>query len=423
MGTTSLPLCANCGNKPVLVKKDMLCSGCYWRQYRHGSTDYVRLPNGSTTLERFEFYTVRDTEPDGCWLWCGATSSKKQRHLGIIWDGTRQTTAHRWAYEHFVGPIPDGAAIGHRCDTPQCVRPDHLEIGIRHRMPSVQTPEERFSRYAAEDRDGHWMWSGPTNGRDVCDYGRLFMGDKAIPRYMQAHRWAYQFFIGPVPDGLELDHLCEITLCVNPWHLDPVPHAINVKRGNRWPGPSGGRKAGSSTLEEREALRPDCPSCGTLYVTYANGKRRCPSCYNARTNEWARRTGRVTGEGTGARQRERTHCTQGHEYTPENTYISPKTGVRDCKICRKNRNRESRERLRVPVEPVTQCVNGHDYTPENTFIRSNGRRSCRACMKKRKKGVMERKRVEQLKSPDGRNLCPMDCTCGRHTRSGPRRLS
>lgn len=222
-------------------------------------------------------------------------------------------------------------------------------VSAGHRGPLRMSPEDRFFSYAIQDGD-HWMWTGPTIGREVCDYGRLFMGDDARPRLMQAHRWSYEFFIAPIPDRLEPDHTCEITLCVNPWHLDLVPHGINVKRGNRWPGPSGGRKPGSRTVAERkqaETPRPDCPRCGAPYVTMANGKRRCPSCFNAYTHEWSRRTGRVTGEGTGARQRERTHCTEGHEYTPENTYIAPKTGYRDCLKCRRKRSREARERKKA----------------------------------------------------------------------------
>lgn len=291
-----------------------------------------------------------------------------------------------------------------------------------HRSPTRMTPEERFFSYAAQEGE-HWMWTGPTLGREVCNYGRLFMGDDAKPRLAQAHRWSYEFFIGEIPDDLEPDHTCEITLCVNPWHLDLVPHGINVKRGKRWPGPSAGRKPRTpAERQEAETLRPDCPKCGTLYVTQANGKRRCPLCFNERQRDWTRRTGRVTGEGTGVRQRERTHCANNHEYTPENTYISPR-GTRDCKICRKERNRASRERNRKPVQPVTQCVNGHEYTPENTFVRANGKRACRACMKIRRKEGMQRKRIKRLNSgePSKRQLCPIDCTCGRHTRSGPRK--
>jgi hypothetical protein len=212
---------------------------------------------------------------------------------------------------------------------------------VNRRGPMHMTPEQRFFRYATQEGE-HWMWTGPTIGRDVCDYGRLYMGTDAEQRLVQAHRWSYEFFIGEIPPGLEPDHTCEITLCVNPWHLDLVPHGTNIRRGNRWPGTPGTPKPGSRTPAERrrrETPRPDCPKCGTPYVTLANGKRRCPACYNTYMNERARTTGRVTGEGTGARQRERTHCPKKHEYTPENTYINSR-GHRDCKTCRRERKRK-----------------------------------------------------------------------------------
>lgn len=75
--------------------------------------------------ERF-WAKVQKTE--GCWLWTAGTTSRKP-HLayGTFWDGTRLVVAHRWAYEHFVGPIPEGLTIDHLCRTPRCVNPDHLE--------------------------------------------------------------------------------------------------------------------------------------------------------------------------------------------------------------------------------------------------------------------------------------------------------
>lgn len=47
-----------------------------------------------------------------------------------------------------------------------------------------------------------------------------------------AHRFAYEDLIGPIPDGLQLDHLCQNSRCVNPYHLDPVTPRVNVMRSN-----------------------------------------------------------------------------------------------------------------------------------------------------------------------------------------------
>ena len=63
---------------------------------------------------------------DGCWPWVGATDPKGYGRFGI--NGS-VLFAHRVGYEFFVGPIPDGYLLRHRCDNPPCVRPDHLLPG------------------------------------------------------------------------------------------------------------------------------------------------------------------------------------------------------------------------------------------------------------------------------------------------------
>lgn len=62
---------------------------------------------------------------DTCWLWMAHTN----RGYGQFRVGLKQCKAHRVAYELWVGPIPDGLLIRHKCDTPRCVNPAHLEIG------------------------------------------------------------------------------------------------------------------------------------------------------------------------------------------------------------------------------------------------------------------------------------------------------
>jgi hypothetical protein len=66
---------------------------------------------------------------DTCWLWTGAVHDGYP--YGAFWDGTRLTRAHRWAYEHLVGPIPADHYVLHTCDTPRCVRPEHLFTGTQ----------------------------------------------------------------------------------------------------------------------------------------------------------------------------------------------------------------------------------------------------------------------------------------------------
>nr|WP_157095381.1 HNH endonuclease [Hoyosella altamirensis] len=98
---------------------------------------------------------------------------------------------------------------------------------------------------------------------------------------IRAHRWAYIQLISDIPDGLQLDHLCRVRACVNPWHLEPVTPYVNWERGNS----------------------------------------------PVRAN------------------RDKTHCKQGHEFIPENTYVNP-AGSRICRECMKQ-HRANWERKQV----------------------------------------------------------------------------
>ena len=67
--------------------------------------------------------------------------------------------------------------------------------------------------------DGHWIYCGPAKIRP----------NGYAPRGSD-HKASYERFIGPVPEGKELDHTCKIKLCLYPWHLEPVSHAENMSR-------------------------------------------------------------------------------------------------------------------------------------------------------------------------------------------------
>jgi hypothetical protein len=69
-----------------------------------------------------------------------------------------------------------------------------------------------------------WLWTGARSG---AGYGHRRVGG----HYVDTHRFAYELLIGPIPAGLELDHLCRIRLCVNINHLEPVTRQVNIQRG------------------------------------------------------------------------------------------------------------------------------------------------------------------------------------------------
>lgn len=83
------------------------------------------------------------------------------------------------------------------------------------------TSKEIFDR--VQVGDGCWEWTG---AHDPKGYGCIDIDDKKP----KAHRLVYEILVGPVPEGLELDHLCRNKGCVRPKHLDPVTHAVNMER-------------------------------------------------------------------------------------------------------------------------------------------------------------------------------------------------
>lgn len=90
--------------------------------------------------------------------------------------------------------------------------------GANHHKPIEQRFWEKVER-----TDSCWLWHGAyEEGR----YGRFWDG----ARFALAHRWAYEFLRGPIPAGYVIDHLCRVTRCVNPDHLEPVTPRENIMR-------------------------------------------------------------------------------------------------------------------------------------------------------------------------------------------------
>lgn len=110
-----------------------------------------------------------------------------------------------------------------------------------------------------------WEWAGPVNEHGYGQTGRSVAPDAGG----LAHRIAYWILVGPVPDGLVLDHLCRNRRCVNPGHLEPVTQRENVLRGR---GPV-----------SRNAAKTHCPKghpydeANTYWTT--SGGRQCKTCH------------------------------------------------------------------------------------------------------------------------------------------------
>jgi HNH endonuclease len=123
-----------------------------------------------------------------------------------------------------------------------------------------------------------WQWLGvPHRG----GYGRHSPGPGVM---MYAHRYSYVLLVGPVPDGLQLDHLCRNRMCVRPDHLEPVTAKENVARGEA-PTAIHGRK---TSCDAGHPLTGDNLHVYTIRSSGTVG-RRCRACGAERAREYRAR--------------------------------------------------------------------------------------------------------------------------------------
>ena len=78
--------------------------------------------------------------------------------------------------------------------------------------------------------DGCWLWTGKTDGRAKGPYGQFTQKRNGVAKKNSPHRAMYELMVGPIPEGLTIDHLCNTPLCCRPDHLEPVTAAENQRR-------------------------------------------------------------------------------------------------------------------------------------------------------------------------------------------------
>ena len=126
-----------------------------------------------------------------------------------------------------MSPMPRNPSSRRRC--PICGRRKNWHRPTCGSCSSYQRPripvEQRFwEKVSPEPTSGCWLWTGAV---DLGGYGIHWVGDGKSHR---AHRFAFERLRGPIPEGMTLDHLCEVKSCVNPTHLDPCSAAENRDR-------------------------------------------------------------------------------------------------------------------------------------------------------------------------------------------------
>ncbi|MEW2066665.1 HNH endonuclease [Streptomyces sp. NPDC007346] len=194
-----------------------------------------------------------------------------------------------------------------------------------------------WARTTIDPETGCYLWTGGTqNGPG--SYGQITYNGRSRP----THAAAWEELTGQqVPKGAHVDHVaargCRYRNCWNVAHLEVVTPRENTLRGTS------------------------------------------PAALNAK----------------------KTHCPKGHEYTPENTRVL--AGSRYCRACGRDRaNEKYRQKQEAAGKTVgprmqdkTHCVNGHEFTPENT-CGDRGRRRCRTCSNEKSRRAQQKRR-ERLK--------------------------
>ncbi|WP_205484689.1 HNH endonuclease signature motif containing protein [Arthrobacter sp. Alg241-R88] len=151
------------------------------------------------------------------------------------------------------------------------------------RKPAEPVADRIKRRVTIDPETGCWLWQGAI--ATATGYGRMAINNGRFGgERVMTHRMSYETFVGPIPAGMVIDHLCRVRSCCNPDHLEPVTQAENLRRGEGVP-----------------------------------------------SNAF----------------REATHCIHGHEFTPENTYRTDKGRYcRACRR-RRNQESAARKKARA----------------------------------------------------------------------------
>lgn len=140
---------------------------------------------------------------------------------------------------------------------------------------SVGAVAERLRAKTVPDEDtGCWLWTGHVKKNG---YGSMAIKDRGAWKTKVAHRLWFEVAVGPIPAGLDLDHLCRNRRCVNPDHLEPVTRSENLKR---------------SPSMARQNNKAHCPLGHAYSGTNSRGQRICHPCQAETQRRYRNRKGR-----------------------------------------------------------------------------------------------------------------------------------
>jgi HNH endonuclease len=148
---------------------------------------------------RFDRNTACLPDLPGCWLWTG---SCLPNGYGLISVQGTYRLAHRQSYETFVGPIPPGLCVLHHCDTPSCVRPDHLFLGTtadnywdsarKGRATRLRGSRHQNAKLTEADvREIRQLAVNGGRGIVTALANRFHVGYRTIGRVIQRTRWGH----------------------------------------------------------------------------------------------------------------------------------------------------------------------------------------------------------------------------------------
>jgi len=201
------------------------CNAHYMRWRRHGSFENQRKPDSCKYGHPF---TDDNTyvRPNG-WRVCRTCESARQTHdrrkRGIREKGSASAMSLFWPKVNYCGPM------------------------------------------AAPHLGQCWAWEGAKNPGGYGQFSRK--KDQSL-----AHRWSYENVFGPIPDDLELDHLCRNRACVRPEHLEPVTRSENIRRGVNFTG---------INMRKTHCDNGHAFDDANTYIN-AKGHRKCRACAAAR---------------------------------------------------------------------------------------------------------------------------------------------